>query len=494
MKYLNPSNKYSTLIKGNYHKLVLILIIIICLFFRLYKFSNLFEYNHDEDLNAWVVKDIISDRHLRLIGYETRVPGIFIGPLYFYFLAPFYLLSNFNPLSIVAETIIISTLTIISIYFCFYKMFSRKVALVSAFIYSVSLPMVFFDRWTVPTHIVVLWSVWYIFSLFSILSGNKRAYIYIGALVALIWDIHIALFPLVALILFAYLLSSKKNTTRYLLMMGLVFLLISFPLWLFEIKHNFQQTASLLKYFLAGNGDTYMDSHKFITAIDGAKIALIKPFEFLNKTSTFIVYIFVIMILLLLKIRKVLNYKQMFMLVSWVILVIFGQTFSKNDISDYYFNNIIVISILLVSLALIALFKKNNLLCLLILTIFLFYNLFLLIRQNSLTIGFNQKQMIVNYIANNASANNYPCIGITYITSPGQGVGFRFMLWRSGLKVINPSNDVPVYNITIPTLGKTNEIKFGDMGLIIPPKEQKIPSEEYCQKSENQPLPPLGFN
>lgn len=476
------------------HSLILVLILIVCLFFRLYRFPSFFDYNHDQDLNGWVVKDIAADHHLRLIGYETRVPGIFIGPLYFYFLSPFYLITNFNPLAVIAQTLLVSIFTVFSIYYVLSKYFSKNVALIGTFIYSSSYPLAIFDRWTVPTQLVLLWSIWFLYCLLSIIKGNKNVYYFAGFLLAMIWNIHITLFPLALLLFVAFLFSPKKNTIQNILKFALSFFIFSSPFWLFEIKHHYQQTISLLKYFSQNETGVYVSStQKKLIAIEGVKIALTRPFQFLQGIPGIIHFLFVAILLVYLKMKKVLQNNMVTLLISWLAIVTISQTISHSAISDYYFNSILAISILLSSLFISTFFKKQAI-YIPLLIILLIYNIFTLIHEKPLTYGFIQKQDVVNYIRNDSINRSYPCIGITYIAPPGQGVGFRFMLWKSGLKIVNPSNEVPVYNITIPTLRKTNEIKFGDIGLIMPPKEQKNISEDVCQKSENQILSPLGFN
>ncbi len=473
---------------------MLVSVLIVCLFFRLYKFPDFFDYNHDQDLNGWVIKDIAADHHLRLIGYETRVPGIFIGPLYFYFLSPFYLITNFNPLAVVFQTLVISLLTALSIYYTFSKSFSKDVALVGAFIYSSSYPLAVFDRWTVPTQLVLVWSIWFLYCLSSVIKGDKNVYYFAGFLLAMIWNIHITLFPLALLLFIAFLFSPRKNNGQNILKLALSFFVFSSPFWLFEIRHHFEQTISLFKYFSQNETAVYISStQKGIMAIDGVKIALARPFQFLQSIPGTIVFLFAAMLLTYLKIKKVLQNSTVILLISWLAIVMISQTISHSAISDYYFNSILALSIMLSSLLIATLVKKQSAYIPLLLII-LIYNIFTFMQEKPLTYGFIQKQDIVNYIRGDAMDRNYPCIGVTYIAPPGQGVGFRFMLWRSGLKIVNPNNEVPVYNITIPTLRKVNEIKFDDIGLIVPPKEQKNISEDVCRKSENQPLPPLGFN
>lgn len=71
-------------------------ILLISAFFRLYKSPTFFLYGHDQDLIGWFIRDVLENHHIRLVGQETSTQGIFIGPYFYYFLIPFYLLTKLD--------------------------------------------------------------------------------------------------------------------------------------------------------------------------------------------------------------------------------------------------------------------------------------------------------------------------------------------------------------------------------------------------------------
>src|SRR3990167_9854920 len=103
----------------------LVLVIGVALFFRLYKLREFYIFEHDQDLYSFIVRDILSG-HLRLIGQLTSIEGVFIGPLYYYFLVPFYLIFNYNPLAVIIPATFISVLTVVSVYYVFYQLFEKR--------------------------------------------------------------------------------------------------------------------------------------------------------------------------------------------------------------------------------------------------------------------------------------------------------------------------------------------------------------------------------
>src|SRR3989344_243709 len=131
--------------------LLFILILLIGLFFRLYKITNWFEFGHEQDLQSWIVKDIIIDKHPRLINKKTSITGLFIGPLYYYSLILSFLLLKLDPIASFIPVTLFSLATIISVYFVFSKLYGKKVGLIGSFIYSASISITLLDRWAVPT-------------------------------------------------------------------------------------------------------------------------------------------------------------------------------------------------------------------------------------------------------------------------------------------------------------------------------------------------------
>src|ERR1035437_5478845 len=127
------------IISKNYSKYFLIIVILgLAFFLRAYKAQELFNYAHDNDLAGWIIKDILVNHHLRLIGQQTSVIGVFIGALFYYMQIPFYLIGKMDPIYVTYLTVILGTFSVYSFYFVFTKIFDKKVGLIGALIYAVS--------------------------------------------------------------------------------------------------------------------------------------------------------------------------------------------------------------------------------------------------------------------------------------------------------------------------------------------------------------------
>lgn len=490
-------------IKNN-HLFTLILILIFGLIFRTINFEQNFSFAHDQDLYSWIAKDLVVNKHLRLVGQVTSVPGVFIGPFYYYLMAASYAFSNMNPLSAIVPLTIIGLLTVISFFWLGKTYYSKKVGLILAFIYSVSCGGALFDRWSVPTQPTMLWSVLFLFVILGMLKGNLKLLPLYGILVGLTYHIHIALLPILPIPILAYFLSSgtiskkiQKIKIKNILISLILFIVVSSPFWFFEIKHSFSQTRSIL---IATQTDTNVITGvpKLIKTFN-ASAAQIRQILFISwdlKPIEFIWLIFIVISFFVFLKRK--NNKNDFLLMFlWIGLILFAQFTSKRIISEYYFVNILPVIILILGLFIDSIWTKkiHGILFFILGCLYLGFNYnWLQDITTHNTESYMYRRQLVEYIKKDAEVKKYPCIGINYVANFGTGVGFRYLFWYEGVNIVRPSGNVPNYNIIIPFETSKKEInaKFGRFGIVLPKNDIKV-TEDFCNAKENQLDPLLGY-
>ena len=114
-------------------RIFLITIFVLGIFMRTYQLVARYGYDHDNDLASWIIKDIVVDKHLRLVGQLTSAPGIYIGPLFYYALIPFYLLTRMDPVGGLGLSVIIGAASLFSLYYVVNKLHGRKIAVTTTF-------------------------------------------------------------------------------------------------------------------------------------------------------------------------------------------------------------------------------------------------------------------------------------------------------------------------------------------------------------------------
>jgi hypothetical protein len=462
----------NTLVIGKFIRknIFIILILGLSFFLRVYRLEELFGYGHDQDIASWFVRDVVVNKHLRLIGQETSTQGIFIGPLYYYLLIPFYLLFNMNPLGGEFLVITLGVVTTASIYFVFKKIHNPMVGLMGSFIYAVSTFMVLNDKQMIPTMTVFLWSVWFYYAINLVLKGNEKVFILLGILVSLVWHINFALILLTPLIPLAMYLAKKHFSLKAIMKGMFTLILTSLPVILFEIRHGFIEIYALFRSMTTNQYDTMTGLTKlerviFIAAKNGSDIFW-SQWQ-LNYRLFFILFL---LTLIYFGKKKILTNAQSIICFSWILLyIIFFSLYSK-QVSEYYLNGLIIIYILLPALLLTKLHKSfSKKIVYFLITLFFLVNVYTLSKTPAFDNGYLYKTALVKEIKKDAELNNYPCIAVSYITDRGYELGYRYLYWIEELKVNKPQEGIPVYSIVYPLKPVFKEdFGVGGLGLIYP--------------------------
>ncbi|OGM19087.1 hypothetical protein A2686_00805 [Candidatus Woesebacteria bacterium RIFCSPHIGHO2_01_FULL_38_10] len=482
-------------------KFIFISILVLGFFLRIYKLEELFLYGHDQDLASWFVKDVVINKHLRLIGQETSTQGIFIGPIYYYFLIPFYLVFDMDP---IAGTVAITTLglfSIFSFYYVFKKIFGEREGLIASFLFATSFYTVFNDREVVPTMPVIVWTCWYFYGLNQLLKNRqKEGFIILGVLLGLIWHINMALILLVPLIPIVSYLSGKRVSLKEL-SKGLLFIFIfSLPLIVFESRHNFVQTKSLFLSLTTDQYDIISGYEKFRQVIHllskDASGFIWGSFEIVSYETTFYLLILLFVILF---VKGLIAIRHATLLSLWLIFYIgFFSLYSK-ILSEYYLNGTIFIWILLLTIGLSYFFtkKKYKSLTIASLVFFGFFNFNKFFSLNINKSGYLYRKAVVTEIKRDFQTRSFPCVAVSYITNPGYDLGYRYLFFLQEMHVNRPESGSPVYTIVFPLkeifpVDKT----FGAIGLIYPDYTRYTKENvEYSCSGENSNLtdPMFGF-
>lgn len=495
-------NQVISFFKNRPHFLILGTILLIGLFFRTYQIVERFEFAHDGDLYSWIVKDIVINHHPRLIGQQTSAPGIFIGPYFYYLLVPFFILAKMDPIGALFPITAIGLITILSFYIVLSKIFTREVGLITSFLYAVLISTVSFDRWVVPTVTTSLWTIWYFYTVVMLARGNFSILPLLGILIGLIWHIHIALVPVFSAIPATILLVKKLPNSGQLAKFAIALFITSLPLIFFEIKHEFQQTLNLLHNFVIPYpGATGWYKFQIVIEMVAKNInSLFFAPQSFQVTNNFLFPLVILSSALWLIKVKLIKAKELIPLYIWILAVVLFFSISSAPISEYYFSNIEVIFLGIISLLLYYLYKSSpigKVFVIGFLIIIALKNAHFLISQDSYRKGYLEKKAVVDYIINDAKGRNLPCFSINYITSPGENVGFRYFFFLKNARLAVPGRGSPVYNIVIPDEYAFKEIKakFGHIGVIpptgIPPKNLMM---EACSgQNTNLTDPMWGF-
>src|SRR3989344_8901450 len=95
----------------------LVLVLLGAGFFRLYKITDYMTFLGDEGRDVLAVRAIVLGQPLPLVGPGTSIGNMYLGPLYYYLIAPSLLLANFSPVGPAAFVAIIGVATVGLLWF-----------------------------------------------------------------------------------------------------------------------------------------------------------------------------------------------------------------------------------------------------------------------------------------------------------------------------------------------------------------------------------------
>lgn len=481
-------------VKPNHTWWLVIFILVLALVFRTYNFEKSFLFNHDQDLYSWIAKDILVNGHQRLVGQVTSVDGVFIGSFYYYLMAAVYKLFGWSPLSAYFLVTAVGMFDTWSIYWVCKRHWGRRTALMTSFIYAVSFGVAEYERWSVPTQLTMAWSIWFLATILELLKGHAKWAILYGLLVGFVWQLHIALLPILPLPLLAYLTTIKFNLRNFPRKMGLlaltIMMLTSLPFIVFEVKHDFSQVRSMIT---ASGKDIGAPTgwQKFSKTVDASGRELQKRLVFGWEIEQ-VQYLWwgLAVISGWLVVKRITDRRLVGIAWLWLGITFGVQFLSKRMVSEYYFSNIIPVCIVLVGIFLGSVRRWWWL----ALLVYFGSNLWWLVTKSDNDGSYYYKKMIVEEVVTDVGEKRYPCVAINFITDPGVGVGFRYLFWERGVKLVKTTaKNVPVYNILVPWQVSEEEgpRHYGRFGVLLP--ETTMIDQTECLKPENELEWLLGY-
>jgi len=137
-----------------------LLILILFSFLRFYQLPQRTIFNWDQERDAFEVQKILSGDP-SLIGPRVLGPqGFFLGPYFYYLLAPFYFLTGGHPQAIVYFLIILNLVFFLAAYLIVKKIWGEKTALIFLFLWTINPAAIETVAWNpalIPLMIVLIW-------------------------------------------------------------------------------------------------------------------------------------------------------------------------------------------------------------------------------------------------------------------------------------------------------------------------------------------------
>jgi 4-amino-4-deoxy-L-arabinose transferase-like glycosyltransferase len=225
-----------------------VLVLLLALGLRLFILKdNNFYFTMDQGRDALAVRKILNGK-LTLTGPTTAIPGLYAGPLWYYFIGIGYLFSHGHPVGGILPLIIVNVGLIGLLMLFAKKQINKTGSLLLGLGLTVLPPFLVTSWYSFNPHLLPFIVVICLVSL-SLLGYKQNYYLLAGATIGLCWHSEIAFLPpLLTLWLAVGIVSVfRKKIKRQVFILGLfIACLFLLPYLMAESINGFSQTKAVL--------------------------------------------------------------------------------------------------------------------------------------------------------------------------------------------------------------------------------------------------------
>ena len=157
--------------------------------YRLYILPQTMQFLADQGRDALIAHGILHG-DVALVGPSTSVGSMFLGPFYYYFMAPFIWLAGNNPLGPAYAVAFIGIVTIPTLYAISSRIVGRWPAFFATMLYAVGPFVNEYTRFSWNPNPAPIVSLGTMYATWRAWRGNAKWWIVVGALWALIIQLH----------------------------------------------------------------------------------------------------------------------------------------------------------------------------------------------------------------------------------------------------------------------------------------------------------------
>jgi len=359
----------------------ILLVIILAAFLRLYKISDYMTFLGDEGRDVLVAKDILAG-HFTLLGPRASAGDFFLGPIYYYFMAPFLWLFHLDPVGPAVMIALIGIATVFLTYKITKEFLGYKAAIFASALYAVSPIVINYSHssWNPnPMPFVSLLTLYIAYK--GLVKSSFKLFLIAGVLLGIGLQLHYLTMFLIAIVLFFIFFGNwfqnKKLETRNILKSYLYIFLGLIVGWspfiAFEVRHGFPNIRTIFSFIFASGQTQYVSYGSSLDVwkdvffrIFGRLIFRFPPPEqlylfdrsFLLRWEVIIVIFGALSTFFMFKIK---NKLVVILFSTWLFLGIFLFGFYKKSIYDYYFEFMFPLPFILLGNLLSVTFESSRL-------------------------------------------------------------------------------------------------------------------------------------
>jgi glycosyltransferase involved in cell wall biosynthesis len=300
-------------------------------FFRLYRISEYMIYLGDEGRDMIIVRRMLTEFHPPLIGPGTSVGNMYLGPLYYYMMAIPTLLANFSPVGPAVMVSLLGVATIALVWFVGREWFNKTAGLTASLLYAISPTVIAYSNFSWNPNIMPFFALLTMYAVWKVKKTRELRWLVV-MMVSYAFVLQSHYFGLfLAPVMFFYWLKSRsqiKNTLYSLLL----FLLLMSPLVIFDLRHDFLNFNAIKNFSTQGSSSfttPLSGGSKFVSTLTHATTRILGGRN--DIAGTILTITLAVGAIWLIKIKKLNS-----VLLWWLLVGIFGLSLYKYKVLDHY--------------------------------------------------------------------------------------------------------------------------------------------------------------
>lgn len=310
--------------------------------------SHNFLFLLDQGRDMMAVKGILYDHHLTLIGPSTSLRGVFQGPLWYYLLSLSTGLFGGDPWGGIVLMLVVSMSVLLVVYLWTKKLFGKKIAIVTLFLFAVSSEAAAAATYAWNPHPMWLLVVIYIFTFYSTIYRSNKFNILLWPIIGLMFHFQTALavFILLASVIYILIFERRVLLSKNFVIGIVLFSFTFLPQFAFDMRHDFLMSRSVLNIFTGSDQGLFVSGEKssYLILIKDHLSSLYENFRsaFINDGyAKLLPNLFIVLILVYVfttKKKKIFGKEYSFIsLIMKLLLIIYLLTFAYPFPLRYWF-------------------------------------------------------------------------------------------------------------------------------------------------------------
>ena len=177
------ANKIVVWVKANPREfLILVAILLLAAFLRLFRIDEYLTFLGDEGRDVIVVRRLLVNFDPILVGPGTSIGNMYLGPLYYYLIAPALYFANYSPAGPAIFIALLGVATVFFVWFVAREWFGKVAAVVASALFAVSPTVIVYSRSSWNPNIMPFFALLSVYAIWRMWHKNELKWLIVAVI------------------------------------------------------------------------------------------------------------------------------------------------------------------------------------------------------------------------------------------------------------------------------------------------------------------------